>query len=335
MAAIHVAWWNVENLFDVEDSPRRSEKLTRVLGSSLEGWTAGLLERKVDRLASVIAGMNAGRGPDLLGVCEVENEHVLRLLAEAVRSRLGRPFRTAHADTSDRRGIDIAFLYDPDLLQVPPEAVYQHVVMRRTGTREILQVNFRTRAGTTWAVFGNHWPSRSGGRWESAAYRAVAGETLAYFHQRALEVHGPRTPVLAMGDFNDEPFDTSLVQHAVSTRQRAKVLNAVSVPRLWNLMWPPLGSEAPDGSDRGPTGTFYFNNFANMLDQFLVNRNMVTRGSPLRALPESVRIVHDPKDMVSTGTYPSPVGFGGMGKPVDTSGYSDHYPVTMDVETSE
>lgn len=334
MAAIHVAWWNLENLFDVEDSPRRSEKLARVLGASVEGWTAGLLERKVDRLASVIAGMNAGRGPDLLGVCEVENEHVLRLLAEAVRSRLGRPYRTAHADTSDRRGIDVAFLYDPGLLRVPPEAVHQHVVVRRTGTREILQVNFRTRAGRTWAVFGNHWPSRSGGRWESAAYRAVAGETLAYFHQRALEVHGPRTPVLAMGDFNDEPFDTSLVQHALSTRQRAKVLNAVSVPRLWNLMWPPLGGGAPDGSDSGPTGTFYFNNFANMLDQFLVNRNMATRGSPLRALPESVRIVHDPEDMVSTGTYPSPVAFGGMGRPVDTSGYSDHYPVTMDVETT-
>src|SRR3712207_7502462 len=37
------------------------------------------------------------------------------------------------------------------------------------------------------------WPSRSGGQFESAGYRAIAGETLAYFHQRALEVHGPAT----------------------------------------------------------------------------------------------------------------------------------------------
>ena len=72
-------------------------------------------------------------------------------------------------------------------------------------------------------MFGNHWPSRSGGQFESAGYRAIAGETLSYFHQRVLEVHGPETPVLAMGDFNDEPFDTSLVLHALSTRQRAKV----------------------------------------------------------------------------------------------------------------
>lgn len=30
----------------------------------------------------------------------------------------------------------------------------------------------------------------------------------------------------AMGDFNDEPFDTSLVTHALSTRQRGKVMQA-------------------------------------------------------------------------------------------------------------
>jgi len=63
-------------------------------------------------------------------------------------------------------------------------------------------VNFRTTtaAARTWAVFGNHWPSRSGGQFESEGYRAIAGETLGYFHQRVLEVHGPQTPVLAMGD---------------------------------------------------------------------------------------------------------------------------------------
>jgi hypothetical protein len=38
-----------------------------------------------------------------------------------------------------------------------------------------------------------------------------------------LEVHGADTPVLVMGDFNDEPFDISLVTHALSTRQRQRV----------------------------------------------------------------------------------------------------------------
>jgi hypothetical protein len=58
------------------------------------------------------------------------------------------------------------------------------------------------RGGPDLDRFGNHWPRR-GGQLESAGYRAIAGETLGYFHQRVLEVHGRQTPVLAMGDFND------------------------------------------------------------------------------------------------------------------------------------
>ncbi|GAB4001199.1 hypothetical protein GCM10029992_35950 [Glycomyces albus] len=143
-----VAWWNVENLFDEEHSPRRSEKLQRALGRSVEGWTPALRDRKVAQLASVIAQMDDGAGPDLLGVCEVENELVMGLLADAVRGLLpGRDYRVAHADTVDKRGIDVAFIYDAGLLTVPEGQVFQHVVMRRTGTRELLQVNFRTRRG--------------------------------------------------------------------------------------------------------------------------------------------------------------------------------------------
>ena len=75
------------------------------------------------------------------------------------------------------------------------ESVYFH--MRRHATREIVQVNFKTTTADaqTWAVFGSHWPSRGGGQFESEGYHAIAGETLGYFHQRVLEVHGAHTPL--------------------------------------------------------------------------------------------------------------------------------------------
>jgi predicted extracellular nuclease len=315
----YVAWWNVENLFDEEDSPRRTEKVARVLGTSIRGWTAELRDRKIEQLASVIVQMNDATGPDLLGLCELENEYVVHRLKDAVNAGLpGRRYEAIHADTSDNRGIDIAFLYDPELLTAPPDQRFQHVVMRRTATREIFQVNFQTHGGLTWAVFGNHWPSRSGGQLESAGYRAIAGETLAYFHQRALEVHGATTPALAMGDFNDEPFDSSLVQHALSTEELAKVTRSRE-PRMWNLMWETLGER---------DGSFYFDNFANLLDQFLVNKNMALETSPLRAVPRSVELIRLP-GMARTGSYPSPVAFGGMGKPVNRDGYSDHFPIAL------
>ena len=314
----HLAFWNVENLFDIENAPpeRRSDKVARAIKKDIKGWTQARLDRKIAQLASIIRQMNGGRGPDLLGVCEVENRFVLDLLAGAL-APLGRPYLVIHQDTADQRGIDVAFIYDGSLFQV--EAVFDHVVMRRTATRDIVQVNFMTAGNRRFVVVGNHWPSRSGGGpLESAAYRAIAGETLAYFHQRIWEVHGKETPVLAMGDFNDEPFDRSLVNYALALRSPAKVLNGTN-PYFHNLMWPLMGQGL---------GSFYFDNLPNLLDQFLADKNMVKKSGKIRALPETVKVSNFP-EMVRKGDYPAPRPFGGMGKPVDETGFSDHFPIEM------
>ena len=184
----YVAWGNLENLFDEESSLRRTEMLQRTLGNDIVGWTPARLDRKVSQLSSVIAQMNNGGGPDLLGVCEVENRFVIDLPIDSIKARLpGRTYDVVHADTDDARGIDVAFIFAPNLFTAPASEVFFHVVMRRNATRELVQVNFETHRNRTWSVFGNHWPSRSGGQYESAGYRHIAGETLAYFHQRALE----------------------------------------------------------------------------------------------------------------------------------------------------
>lgn len=320
----YVAWWNVENLFDYENSPRRTDKLHRVLGGDLVGWTPELRDRKIDQLVSVIAAMNGGNGPDLLGVCEVENEWILNRLKDWASVRLpARSYSVVHADTKDERGIDVAFIYDDRLLTAPPTERFHHVVTRRAATREILQINFQTHRGRTWSVFGNHWPSRSGGQYESAGYRAIAGETLSYFHQRAREVHGDDTPVLVMGDFNDQPYDESLTRHALSTRERTKVVNSTTSPRLWNLMWSVTGQAQ---------GTFYFDNFANVFDQFLVSKHMVLESVPMQALPNMVAVENGFPGIASlTSDYPKPIRFGGMGKPVNQNGFSDHFPISMQV----
>jgi len=312
-----IAFWNLENLFDIENSPRRSEKLQRAIGKDLAGWTQAQLDRKVSQLASIVRQMSGGRGPEILGVCEVENAYVMNLLVQAL-APLARNYAVEHHDMSDGRGIDVGFIYDAHLFAV--EAQFSHFVMRRTATRDLLQVNFRTHNGHLFVVVGNHWPSRSGGALESAGYRAIAGETLAYFHQRILEVHGAETPVLAMGDFNDEPFDRSLVDYALSSRSRTKVVNA-NIPRLLNLMWPLMGQGL---------GTLYYDNHPNLLDQVLANKNLLKGNLPLGVLPQSVEIVCFP-EMVHKGDYPKPIPFGRMGKPLDQNGFSDHFPIAVTV----
>ena len=320
----HLAFWNLENLFDVENSPRRTDKVARVLGKSIKGWTQALLDRKISQLGSIIQMMNANRGPDLLGICEVENRYVMDLLVQYLAS-LGRNYQIIHADSPDRRGIDVAFIYDRDLFEVPlplEDNVFNHFVMRRTATRDIVQVTFQTVAHQRQLVIlGNHWPSRSGGQLESAAYRAMAGETLAYFHQRILEVKGETTPVLAMGDFNDEPFNDSLVNYALCQRVPNLVVRGKD-PYLLDLMWSLMGKGL---------GTLYYDG-PNLLDQFLVNKNWLKTTSSFKIVPDSVNIVKLAPMVDKNG---QPIPFGGMGKPVNKNGFSDHFPIEIGVREAD
>jgi hypothetical protein len=318
MPQYYVGFWNVENLFDEETSPRRTEKLKRTIGGELRGWTRAVLDGKIGQLASIIRQMNSGQGPDLLGVCEVENEFVLELLVQAL-GPLNRNYKIAHADTSDLRGIDVAFIYDGAL--VTNEAMFSHVIVKRYATRELFQVNFRTANNSLLVVVGNHWPSRTGGQYESEPYRIIAGETLAYFHERIRQVIGSNdVAVLAMGDFNDEPFNRSLVDYALSDRMRDKVTRAGN-PKFLNLMWPILGQGI---------GTHYYDHFPNVLDQFLVAKGLITGNSGIRAILNSAEVLRFP-EMVSGGTYPAPIRYG-RGSEINPNGFSDHYPIAFQLQ---
>ncbi len=316
-----IAFWNLENLFDIESSPRRTDKLERAIGKDLKGWTQAKLNKKIAQLASIIVQLNSGRGPDILGVCEVENEYVMDLLVRALAS-LRRKYAFVHHHSPDQRGIDVAFIYDADMFNV--EKQFDHFVMRRTATRDILQVDFKTQSDRLFVLVANHWPARSGGAQKSAGYRAIAGETLAYFHERILEVNGQETPVLAMGDFNDEPFDQSLVDYALALRSRTKVVNAQN-PEFLNLMWPLMGQGI---------GTLYYDNLPNVFDQFLANKNIIKQNAPIKVLEDSAEIVCLP-EMVDKGRYPKPVRFGGMGNEVNEDGFSDHFPITVTISEAD
>jgi endonuclease/exonuclease/phosphatase family metal-dependent hydrolase len=313
----YVAWWNLENLFETSSFSERSERLRSALRRELVGWTSAVLARKIAQLASIIVQMNGARGPDILGVCEVENETVLQRLVDAL-APLGRNYRIMHHDSGDGRGIDVAFIYDATRFDA--EQDFHHVVLRRNNTRDLYQVNFRTPEGRLLSIVANHWPARSAGRLASEPYRIIAAETLSYWLARIQEIHGKNAYILVMGDFNDEPWDRSMVDYALSSVSRTKTNRARS-PRLWNLMWPIAGVGI---------GSHYFNNFPNLLDQVLVTRGLARTTSEFLVEPDSAEVVRFP-EMISGGLYPAPRRFGrpSRSSTFDRDGYSDHYPVAV------
>jgi hypothetical protein len=148
----------------------------------------------------------------------------------------------------------------------------------------------------------------------------MAGETLAYFHERILEVLGENTPVMAMGDFNDEPFNESLTDYADAVRSPSIVAGGHK-PYFLNLMWSLMGKGIFSHYYDGP----------NMLDQFLVNKNFIKPDSPFKLV--SVEVLRFPA-MMSPGNQ-APMRFGGMGQTVNLNGFSDHYPVQLVFEEKD
>lgn len=334
-----IAFWNLENLFAPEDFPDREPWLADAVRKDLTGWTQALFERKVKQLASIIVQMKDGAGPDLLGVCEVENRFALQALADRLNAlQPGRSYQLVHFDsTRDQRGIDTAFIFDANVLSTNPQELFSHWVMRRTGTRDITQATFITQAGRELIALANHWPSRSAAKGRgpeySAGFRATAGETLSYWHERIREHKGANAAVIAMGDFNDDPFDASLAVHAVALRERGDVERAQSA-KFHNLSWRYLTQTVTDhrGDERTLDGTLYFDDDANLFDQILLARGLLTGASGLQAVEDSARIEAFP-EMVDHHVGEGPIRFGlpkgNAAENVNTDGFSDHFPVSV------
>jgi endonuclease/exonuclease/phosphatase family metal-dependent hydrolase len=344
-----VAWWNLQNLFDTDDDPISADLEFTVAN----GWTPEVFAAKKANLASVLRTLHDGSPPELLGVCEVEGDGVFKqLLAE-----VGEPHLQVVEDpdgTRDLRGIDVSLAFDDRKLT--PLERRSHLVHLRFSTRDIFEVVFRiNETGEQFVVIASHWPSRRTGRYESEPFRIAVAENIAFLvrdHVRfdaekylALRQEGNldavkqrfETPILVIGDFNDEPFDRSVVSHLQASSERDRVVgptndidkfeNEASTYRnddtfLYNASWKFLEPEN--------VGTFFLDStsqgeaFANryqMLDQLVVSRGLL--GPPgLELDVDSVKIFHD-RDTVATD----------LGRPrpfkKDTKrGFSDHLPVT-------
>lgn len=200
---LYVAFWNVENLFDTVDDPAvaKDEEFTP---TARKKWTAERLEQKLKDLARVIADMNAGRGPDVLGLCEVENRFVIEELIKAL-ARLDRDYAIVHKDSPSGRGIDCALIFDRKVL----ELASADFLLVHGRTREIVEAELKV-DGDSLFVFVNHWPARGGD--PEGKGRVQAAKVLRK-RIDALQKQDAGVDILVLGDLNDHPEDPSVRKH--------------------------------------------------------------------------------------------------------------------------
>ena len=254
-----VAFYNLENLFDTVDDPQKNDQ--EFLPNTEKEWGTERLEAKMKSLAEVIKGMN----PDILGVCESENEQVLKDLNTRHLTEMG--MEVAYKESPDERGIDNGLLYKKSSFDLVATDGIQVELPSRSPTRLILGVTLKhKKSKEIIRVYVNHWPSRRGGLDESIPNRLKAAEVLKADIDQFL-AKNPKASVICVGDFNDEPGDESITKvlgaapHACGKKQRTD-----SLSQLFNL--------AAEKKNAGEGSYLYRTNW-NMLDQIIVNAKLV------------------------------------------------------------
>ncbi len=203
-------FYNAENYFDTKDDPVTADE--EYTPEGIKAWSYSRYKRKCDHLARVITALGGYELPAVVGLCEVENKAVLYdLLHHRLMSR--KEFRVIHRDSPDRRGIDVAVIYDPgQFLLLYRDWIKVHMPSDPDfRTREILYVKGVLNDQDTLHLFFNHWPSRWGGVAGSKPKRICAARRLRSCVDSLFKAE--RDPgIIIMGDFNDNPSDSSVFQ---------------------------------------------------------------------------------------------------------------------------
>jgi len=258
-----VMFYNVENLFDTTDDPHKNDN--DFLPKGVMRWTNTRYYSHLRKTAQVISAIGEWGTPALCGLCEVENDTVLVHLLNRT------PLREQHynyciSTGNDDRGINVALLYQRDKFRYLGHAS-KRIPFTNTNrrSRDVLHVWGDVINGDRLHIFVCHFPSRSGGEKETEPDRLDAARFLRRLCDSLFNLN-PKSNIIVMGDFNDNPSDKSIQTILKGSTPKQNLINLFGDPKKLNYH-----------------GTYRFQNEWSQLDQIMISAHWNTylkKGSP-------------------------------------------------------
>jgi len=301
-----VMFYNVENLFDTTDDTTRNDD--EFLPDGSRRWTGNRYHKKINALAQVIAAAGEWEPPALVGLCEVENEEVVKDLAYGTILSAGN-YGIVHRDSPDLRGIDLALLYRRDHFRVTD--VRSWIPERAAGdpfiSRNLLYVKAVMDIDTLHVILC-HFPSRRGGLL-AAEHGREEMAMLVRVKTDSILSSSDKASVIVMGDFNAGPKDDIM---ANLTSGDYLVNTAANLPAT-------------------EMGSYKYQGIWEVIDQILLSPALAEGTGPFKGDMESVRVLDEPFLLTDDPSYPGKkphatyAGFRWAG------GYSDHLPALITI----
>ena len=288
-------------------------------------YTEAHVDLKISQMEKAVRGIHPTL-PDLLGLCEVENNAVVQRFAD----KLG--FSHVFVTNSpDKRGIDVALLFNlkSGLTFIRSEEHVMAVIEGQRPTRNVLEAEFDFH-GQRLIVFVNHWPSQA----QTAPVRINVAKQVQQIVDARLEKN-PDIHILLMGDFNTQDGDYPHPFKSVITADTARnpLLDAYDLYKA-NRDIP------PETRNQMPLGSFFFASKMawDRLDRFFVNKKLAD-GSGFE-LDSKTYGIKSPPFLTATTVYEDP-RYPTHGSQVtntpghpdfftldpEKAGYSDHFPI--------
>ncbi len=316
---IQVAFYNLENLFDTIDDPHVEDEEFTPQGYT--NWNTTKYVNKQENLASVISGIGKAvnmDGPAVLGVCEVENRGVLLDLAQQEKLK-ELNYKIVHADSPDKRGIDVALLYQEKYFtvkQINTHTLYltDPITGNRIYTRDQLVVSGKL-LGEPTSFIVNHWPSRRGGQTASEPKRLAAAQLTVHIVDSLYAVDSLQN-IIIMGDFNDDPDNLSITGFLGAKHD----INSLSKEDLFDGMY---------NLFKNGQGTLCYRDKWNLFDQIIINNSLISGPGALKF--KSVSIYNPDYLKQHEGRFMN-YPFRTLAGSKYLGGYSDHFPVYMVLE---
>lgn len=161
-----VVFYNLENFFDTINDPEVNDDEFTPEGP--KKWNSVKYAKKLGNTEKVlfdIAGIDKDY-PIVIGVSEVENRSVLEDIIATPKMAPGN-YRISHYDSPEARGVDVAFMYRPDVFKLEGSAPIR--------TQIPSLPNFKTRDIST--MWGRSTANRSSSWWLTGL-RVWAARTL-------------------------------------------------------------------------------------------------------------------------------------------------------------
>ena len=293
---LSVGFWNVENLFDLEDNPDKNDDEFALGGRKKVDQQ--IYDLKIKHSSEVLQDLNV----DVLGLCEVENHKVLNDLNNAYKER---NYDIIHYESPDNRGIDNALLYDKNRFSIISSRAIENKLKNGGPTRDILYVLGEYNDARL-HIFVNHWPSNYGGKEKAIPKRTETAELIIKEIKNILSVE-KSAEIILIGDFNEDPDDKNIM-----------LLEKVG---LASLMKPMLG--------KPKVGTYVYRGEDSFLDQIIVNEHLQDEEG-LSIVEESAYILDLPKYRQQEGNYKHyPFRFWAGNRLL--GGYSDHLAIKVEI----